>query len=131
MELHLNIIGGILIALAAVHAAFPKYFNWQKEFAQISLINRQMMYVHTFFIALILLLMGVICLLSSNQLINTSLGRQVCLGMGIFWMARLLIQLFGYSPKLWKGKKFETAIHILFIFLWGYFSVVFIVAYYN
>ncbi len=73
MNLHLQIIGSILILLSLIHVIFPKYFNWNKELKQLSLMNRQMMTVHTFFIAFILLLMGLLCLTSSTELIETSL----------------------------------------------------------
>ena len=56
MELHLKIAGAILIFLGFMHIAFPKYFNWKKELSQLSLINNQMMYVHTFFLALTVLI---------------------------------------------------------------------------
>jgi hypothetical protein len=39
--------------------------------------------------------------------------------------ARLFIQFFGYSSKLWKGKIFETLIHIIFSLFWIYLSIVF------
>jgi hypothetical protein len=125
MHVQLKIIGVLLIALALVHIVFPKYFNWDKELSSLSLINRQMMTVHTFFIALTVFLIGLLCLTSSNELIATNLGKKVSLGLGIFWTIRLLIQFFGYSSKLWKGKTFETSVHILFIFLWTYLSFIF------
>ena len=62
MELHLKIIGTLLIILAFIHAIFPKYFNWKQELNSLSIINRQLMYVHSFFIAFVVLLMGVLCL---------------------------------------------------------------------
>ncbi len=126
METHIRIIGVLLMVLAIVHIIFPKYFNWINELTSISLINRQMMYVHTFFIALGVFLMGLLCLTSSNDLIGTKLGQRITLGLGIFWLCRLAIQFFGYSSKLWKGKVFETRMHILFSLLWIYLSVVFV-----
>ena len=126
MEIHFKITGVLLITLALVHVIFPKYFNWKEELKTLSLINRQMMIVHTFFIALTVFLMGLLCLTSATELIETKLGRTVSLGLGLFWAVRLLIQFFGYSTKLWKGKKLETAIHILFSLLWIYLSAVFI-----
>lgn len=125
MNFNLKIIGILLIALALVHVIFPKYFNWDKELGSLSLINRQMMVVHTFFISLLVFLMGLLCLTSSNELIDTNLGKKISLGLGIFWTLRLIIQFFGYSSKLWKGKAFETTVHILFTFLWAYLSFIF------
>ena len=130
MELQYKIIGVILIVLALIHIIFPKYFNWKEELKSLSLINQQMMKVHTFFIALVVFLIGLLCLTSSNELINTELGKKVSLGFGIFWSFRFIIQFFGYSSKLWKGKRFETIIHIVFSTLWAYLSGVFLSAYF-
>jgi hypothetical protein len=125
MELHLKIIGIIFILLATLHLIFPKYFNWKNQLAGLTLINKQMMYVHTFFIGLIVLLMGVICIYSADEIVHTRLGQQLSFGLFIFWAARLFVQFFIYSAKLWRGKKFESIIHILFSVLWVYFTVVF------
>lgn len=131
MELHLKIIGTLLIILALAHVVFPKFFNWETELKNLSLINRQMMTIHTFFIALTVLLMGILCLTSSSELINTSLGKKISLGLGIFWLIRLYIQFFGYSSSLWRGKIFETIIHVLFTLLWIYLSSIFLFIYYT
>lgn len=125
MILHLNITGWLLILLAMLHVAFPKRFDWKKECGSLSLINRQMMYIHTFFIGLVVFLMGALCVSAANDLLTTNLGHKVSLGLFVFWAARLVIQFFGYSPELWRGKRFETIIHIVFSVLWTYFSAVF------
>ncbi|AXT19333.1 hypothetical protein D7030_13050 [Flavobacteriaceae bacterium AU392] len=124
MTIHLHIIGITLMLLALIHIAFPKYFNWQKELRTLSLINRQMMQIHTFFIALSVLLMGLLFVTSTNDLIEKNIGKRIILGLACFWSIRLFMQLFVYSPKLWKGKKFETIIHIFFTTLWLYIVVV-------
>ena len=62
------------------------------------------MYVHTFFIALVVFLMGVFCVYSASDIVYTKLGQQLSLGLFIFWTTRLIFQFFAYSPKLWKGK---------------------------
>jgi membrane glycosyltransferase len=131
MYLNLNIVGAILILLALAHSIFPRYFNWSKELPALSLVNQQLMYIHTFFIALVLLLMGLLCVTSATEVITTHLGHKLLLGLGIFWAIRLIIQFFGYSPQIWKGKRLETSIHILFVLLWCYFSVSFFYAYFN
>lgn len=125
MRLHLQVIGSIMILLAFIHIAFPKYFRWRDEFRNVSLLNRQMMYIHTLFLAVVLLLSGLLCVGYPDELLHTALGRIICFGFGIFWLLRLLVQFWGYSSKLWRGKKFETSIHILFSLLWGYFTFVF------
>ena len=131
MHIHLKIIGILLIALAFIHLIFPKYFDWKNDLKGLSLINRQIIQVHTFFIALTVLMMGVLCLTSATELISTKLGHHISIGLAIFWSIRLVIQFFGYSSKLWRGKRFETFTHIAFALLWTYFSFVFFKVYFN
>jgi len=125
LVINLNIVGGLLILLALIHIIFPTFFNWKEELSRLSLINRQMMIIHTFFIALMVLLMGVLCVGFTEDLINTKLGKTISIGLAIFWSIRLIVQFFGYSSKLWKGKMFETSAHIGFTGLWLYLSGVF------
>ena len=125
MILHLKIIGLLLVILACIHAIFPRYFDWKNNLAPLSLINRQMMYVHTFFVAFVVFLMGVLCWTSPEDLVQTALGKKICFGFGVFWFARLVIQFFGYSKELWRGRTFETVIHVVFGVLWAYLSLVF------
>ena len=129
MELHLKITGILLILLAFIHIAFPRYFKWKTELSSVNLINRQMLYVHAFFIAFAVFLMGLLCLTSATELTTTTFGKRISLGVGIFWATRLFFQFFGYSSKLWKGRKFETTMHVLFSILWTYLSTVFILTY--
>ena len=128
METHLKIIGSLLIVVALIHFSFPKFFNWKLELNSLSIINRQMMYIHTFFIALMVFLIGLLCLTSSNELVSTALGKRICLCLGIFWIVRLWVQFFGYSSKIWKGKSFETIVHVLFSVFWTYVSSIFVLS---
>ena len=130
MQVHIKVIGSILILLGLVHISFPKYFKWADELQYISLVNKQMMYIHTFFIALTLVLMGLLCITSTTDLLTTKLGNRIALGLSLFWIIRLVIQFVGYSPKLWRGKKMESIIHVVFIMLWLYMGTVFGLVYF-
>lgn len=129
MELQIKIVGTLLMLLAMLHFIFPRYFNWKQQLSSLSLINRQLMYVHTFFIAFVVFLMGLLCISSSADLLSTALGKRISLVLGLFWGVRLFVQFFGYSSKLWRAKLFETVVHIFFTIFWLYLSIVFIVAY--
>ena len=129
MEIHLKIVGALLIALSLMHIVIPKYFKWEQELASLSLITKQILYVHTFFIAFIVLLMGLLCLSYSYELVYDPFGRIVSLGLFGFWLIRLIFQFFVYSPKVWRGKRFETVMHVTFSIGWLYFTVVFFFCY--
>ncbi|MFC3197698.1 hypothetical protein ACFOET_08745 [Parapedobacter deserti] len=126
MALHLKITGVLLMTLAFIHLFFPRYFNWREALRPLNLINRQMMLVHVFFIALTVFMMGLLCVMHAEDLITTSLGKTISLGLGVFWLIRLLIQFFGYASELWRGKVFETTVHVMFSLLWMYLSTVFL-----
>lgn len=123
---HLRIAGGLQVALCAMHAFFPARFRWREELAQLSLLNRQMFEVHTFFVALVVLMSGLLALCFPSTLLGSGLlSRLVLSGAGVFWFFRLLAQLFVYSPQLWRGNRPRTAIHVLFIFLWTYLAAMY------
>jgi hypothetical protein len=128
MHLHLKIIGVLLVGLALLHVVFPRYFRWKATTTSLERVTREILYVHTFFIALTVLLMGLLCLSSAQLLLTTPLGHRICLGLALFWTIRLLFQFFGYSAELWRGKRFETMTHIAFSGLWLYLSTVFWIA---
>lgn len=125
MLLHLKIIGLLLVALALLHVIFPRYFRWKTTTTSLERVTREILYVHTFFIAFTVLLMGLLCLSSAELLVTTKLGHRICLGLATFWTIRLFFQFFGYSAELWKGKRFETIVHIAFSGLWLYLSTIF------
>lgn len=126
LTLLLRISGLGLIVLSLAHAAFPARFRWREELARLSQLNREMFYVHAFFISLIVLMMGILAFFGTNYLVEPSpLARWVAIGLAMFWGARLVIQWFGYSRQLWKGKRFETCIHWLFALSWAFLTGVF------
>ena len=131
MEIHVKIVGALLIALSLMHIILPKYFKWDQELVSLSLITKQILYVHTFFIAFIVLLMGLLCLGYAHELVHDPFGKVISLGLFGFWLTRLIFQFFVYSPMVWRGKRFETVMHAAFSVLWFYFTVVFFLSYWG
>ncbi len=125
MEIHIKLAGLLQLLLGIMHVGFPSYFKWKHDLSSISLINRQMLYVHTFFLALVLLLMGISGLCWPRLFLSIETGSILSGGYAIFWLLRLGFQFFVYKRALWKGKTIETAIHVFFSFLWLYFTVVY------
>jgi hypothetical protein len=88
-------------------------------------MSRQIMYVHSFFIAFIVFLTGLMCVTLASELTTTNLGRSISGGMAAFWLARLYVQFFVYPREAWKGKRMETLLHILAIAFWTYLTAIF------
>jgi hypothetical protein len=120
---NIQVCGVLMLALASLHLAFPGRFRWTEEFRHVSLLSRQMFYVHTGFVGLIVFLNGLLYTLLAPDLVVPSRLSAAILGCAaLFWTARLLVQFFVYSPTLWRGKAFETRIHVGAVLLWTYFS---------
>ncbi|HYU44183.1 MAG TPA: hypothetical protein VEQ84_18695 [Vicinamibacteria bacterium] len=118
---HLQLAGAALILLALLHAGFPRRFKWHEETARLSPLNRQILFVHSFFIAVTLAIFGVLSFVIAASLAAPSaVSRTVLAGFVVFWLLRLLTQLFVYEASLWRGNRFNTAMHVLFAAFWTY-----------
>ncbi len=126
MDVALKIAGLIFLGYALLHFTFPKRFGWREELGRLSLLNRRIFVVHTTFIVLTLLLLGVLCLVFTAELLApTPLGRVVLAGIFVFAAARLLAQIFLYDASLWRGHAFNTRVHAVFVTTWSYLVVAF------
>jgi hypothetical protein len=124
--LHLRIAGVLLGLLVILNIFVPRRFKWREELANVSLLNRQIFQVHALFIIVILAMFAALLLTCARQIAEpTPLARAILVGLTAFWTLRLFVQFFVYDSALWRGKRFETVMHILFSLLWTYFVAVF------
>src|SRR5260370_42230447 len=108
LRLQLKIVGASLLLLALAHALFPRRFEWEEELSRVSLLNRQIFQVHCFFIALVLFMFGSLALFFTGALLDrTVLARIILGGIALFWLVRLIVQLFVYDSRLWRGNRFH------------------------
>lgn len=126
LSVQLQTVGVFQIVLALTHFTFARRFDWRTETSRLSLLNRQIFYVHTFFICVVLTLFGLLNLVCTAELLTPSaLAKFVLAGITIFWVLRWLIQFFVYDRRLWKGNRFNTSMHVVFASLWTYFAGVY------
>jgi hypothetical protein len=122
----LRIAGAGLILLAMLHVPISRRLQWRAESARMSQLNATVFHVHNLFICFVLVAMGLPCLLDPHVLLEDS--RAAAWGtaaLTAFWALRLWCQWFVYQPSLWRGKRFETAIHWWFTALWLFLTAVF------
>jgi hypothetical protein len=123
IEFHLRLVGVLMLVLAALNVYLPRYFNWRTELASLSLINRQIMRVHAGFICVLLVMFAGLALLCTRDLLEpTRLARTLLVALAAFWFLRLLTQWFVYDRSLWRGRRFETIVHLVFTAVWTYFA---------
>ncbi len=123
LKLCLQIVGVLMFALVLVNVEAARRLKWRDELQKVSLLTRQVFFVHMGFIILLLAMFGALSLFFANALIEQSLaGRVLTDGLALFWTVRLFTQWFVYDRKLWIGHRFNTSVHILFTGVWGFFA---------
>ena len=127
--LHLRIVGVVMAWLVVVNLYVPWRFRWREEMARLSLLNRQGFQAHAVFLVLTLALFSALLLTSSDALLEPPpLSRAILIGLTIFWTVRMVMQWGFYSPEIWRGHRFNTAMHYIFSAIWVYISTVFAAA---
>jgi hypothetical protein len=118
---HLHVVGALLTLLGLSHVFFSRYFDWERELAPVSLLTRQVFFVHTFFIGLGVMMAGAGSFFYAVPLLRPgALSRAILAGMVAFWLLRLMAQFFAYDPAIWRGDPFRTFMHVVFAVLWIY-----------
>ena len=122
LELGLRAAGVILVGLALGHAWFPRRFRWKEGLAGLALLDRQLMHVHTLFIAVTVGFFGVLSFLLAGAVEDGDRGGlafALLAGFAAFWGLRLAVQLLVFDRRLWRGHRGRTAIHLLLALLWS------------
>jgi hypothetical protein len=128
-SLSLRIAGLVILALAAAYPIYPRYFRWREELQAVSLLTRQIFFVHCGFIVMLLILQGILLVAAPDALLDSSAAALALLmGMTTFWVYRLIAQLFIYDRRLWVGHRLNTVVHVVFTAIWCYLSAVFAAA---
>jgi len=129
LSIHLQIVGILLVLLGLSHAFFNRYFGWEQELAAVSLLTRRVFFVHSFFIALGVVLSGAVSFMYADTLLRpNALNRALLAAMVTFWLCRLLAQFFAYDSAIWRGDRFRTFMHVAFALIWCYVTATYVIA---
>jgi hypothetical protein len=126
LALLLRIAGSGLILLSVLHIPIGKRLQWAEDCKRLTPVNESVFHVHTFFICLVLVMMGLPCLIDPSIFLTPSpAGAWIAWSFAAFWAIRLYFQWFVYKADLWRGKPMETAVHWWFTLIWISLSGVF------
>ncbi len=129
MKLSLQIAGVLQLLLALAHFPIIQQLKWREELQRVGLLTRQVFWVHTGFLMLVLTGFGVLDLVHADELLaRTTLARSLLGGLTVFWAARLYCQFFVYRAELWRGNSFNTMMHAFFSVLWTFLATVHAIA---
>lgn len=93
-------IGGIAnIGWFIFHCFFWRLFNWNSQLKRLNDTNRGVMQVLNLCLSFVFLIFAAVSLLYAKELCNSSLGRVMLIGIGGFWILRMIEQpiFFGVS----------------------------------
>lgn len=122
----LRLIGVCLILQSFAHIHLHKRLKWGEEAARMSPFNAAVFHVHTFFICLVLVMMGLPLAIDPGLLLEKSkIGAWAAWSLCVFWGCRLWCQWFTYNPAWWKGQRFEISMHWVFTGVWLALTVIF------
>ena len=126
LPLLLRITGAGLILLSVLHIPIGRKLAWREHAARMSPENEAVFHVHTFFICVVLVLMGLPCLLDPMVFLEkSSVAAWVTWSICAFWLLRLYCQWFVYRSHLWRGKRLETFMHAWFTVVWVFLVFIF------
>lgn len=119
LPIGLRCAGAGLILLSILHLPIGRHLKWREDAARLSPVNADVFRVHTFFICVVLVMMGLPCLVDPGIFLErTRAGAWLSWSFAGFWALRLYCQWFVYGRDLWRGKAFETAMHWCFTLIW-------------
>ncbi|MCU0633415.1 MAG: hypothetical protein MUE41_00975 [Gemmatimonadaceae bacterium] len=128
LSVALRVAGAGLLLLAIAHVPIARQLRWREEAARLSAANAAIFHVHTLFICAMLVLMGLPALLAPELFIVPSrAGAWLAWSFAAMWGLRLYVQWFVFPQHLWRGKAFETAMHLLFTVIWSGLTALFVV----
>ncbi len=97
----ISIAGAIHLAILATNAALPRRLNVAAGIAPLPRFLRQVFIVHWIYIVLVVATFAALCLFFGPDLAGrTPLGRFLAGAMALFWLLRIVLQVFYYDRDL-------------------------------
>ena len=93
-------VGGIFnVSFAVFHLFFWRLFDWKRDLASLSFINRQVMQILNLCLTFTFLIFAYVSLFHTAELIGTRLGEVLLLLISVFWFLRAVEQVIFFGLK--------------------------------
>jgi hypothetical protein len=101
MKLLLLQIGGAMhFAILIASTLTPRALDWPRNLAALHPFLRKLFWVYGVFIVLVIIGFGALTLLHARQMAaGDPLARALCGFIAVFWLARLIVQLFIFDAR--------------------------------
>ena len=113
-DVDLWLVGAGHFVLLIASFQVPYRLQWKQDLQSLMPFNRKLLWVQSSFTVLTIIAFGVLTLVLHTELLR---GDRAALGLacfiGVYWMARILVDIFYYSHTDWPhGRQFVIG-HIL------------------
>lgn len=118
------------LAIAAINLRLDSILKWKDELGGLSLLLREVFYVHKWFITITLVIFGAITLRFAGEIAEAEheMARWVAAGVGGFWAIRTIMQWSYYSASHWRGHPPRAAVHWILTICYGGCAATYLVA---
>jgi hypothetical protein len=115
----IQVSGAVQLAIGLANLPLASRLQYRKNLAGASAIVREVFYVHTAYIVLVVLGFAALSLLFPAELAGGQpLGRFLSAFLAIFWLLRVPIQLFYYPAEIRRQNRLADVIFtVAFVFL--------------
>ena len=96
----LIIIGGFLwLGFFVFHVLFWKLFDWKNDLESLNATNKAVMQVLNLCLMLVMLLFSYVSIFHTTELLSTSLGKTILIGIVSFGVFRAILQVVFFDLK--------------------------------
>ena len=94
------IAGGVFnLGFTIFHLFFWKLFDWKKDLASLTPVNRSVMQILNLCLTFMIFVMSYVSLFLPREMLATNLGRSLLVAFALFWFLRMLEQIFVFEVK--------------------------------
>jgi len=92
--------GGIFnLGFTIFHLFFWKLFDWKKDLASLTPVNRSVMQILNLCLTFMIFLMAYVSLFMRREMVTTGLGNTLLIAFALFWFLRMLEQILVFEVK--------------------------------
>jgi hypothetical protein len=114
--------------IAVLNLFLARLLHWEEAVGRMPQLVREVFHVHTWYISLTLAIFATLTWRFAPELRVLPLGHWLAGAIAIFWGLRVLIQLGYYSGEHWRGQPSRLAVHVILLFVYGGFTLVYAAA---
>jgi hypothetical protein len=98
-------IGGVLWVICFIfHVFFWRLFDWKNDLESVKKVNKGIMQVLNLCLMLCFLIFAYISLVQTDELLSSSLGQSLIVGMALFGFFRVVEQFIFFDLRLFRSK---------------------------